>query len=98
MIGFALCCPQCHELQFVDIFPVIKVLILFDVHRTVHRNVFFYSKPKQMQQCIKLFYIEMSLYMFRTVFPSIISSSNLELLMMDGKTVRNMQSDISKVK
>ena len=42
----------------------------------------------------------MALYMFRTVFPSIIRSSrlyiqqqayvSLELLMMDGKTVRNM--------
>jgi len=30
-----------------------------------------------MHQCIKLFYFEMTLYMFRTVFPSIIRSSRL---------------------
>ena len=57
------------------------------------------------------FIFEMTLYMFRTVFPSIIRSArlytqqanssicltnacccmySLELLMMDGKTVRNM--------
>ena len=72
-------------------------------------------------------YFGMALYMFRTVFPSIISSSrvyctysnrhlsniycllasshqylfgccmySLELLMMDGKTVRNMWSVIPK--
>jgi len=78
-----------------------------------------------MHQRIKLFYFELTIYMFRTVFPSIIRSSrlyiqqqafvrqillsaskqadssicltcacccmySLELLMMDGKTVRNM--------
>jgi len=79
----------------------------------------FYSTTNQMHQCIKLFNFGMTLYMFRTVFPSIIRSSrlyiqqqafvkqvlltacshqylfgycmySLELLMMDGKTVRNM--------
>jgi len=63
-----------------------------------------------MHQCIKFIYFRMTLYMFRTVFPSIIRSSrlyiqqqafvkqtnacccmhSLELLMMDGMTVRNM--------
>jgi len=57
-----------------------------------------------MQQCLKFILFGVTLYMFRTVFPSIISSSrlyiqqylfdscmySLELLMMDGKTVRNM--------
>jgi len=54
----------------------------------------------------------MTLYMFRTVFPSIIRSSrvyiqqqafvkkillySLDLMMMDGKTVRNMYSVIPK--
>ena len=36
-----------------------------------------YSKTNQMHQCIKLFYFGMTLYMFRTVFPSIIRSSRL---------------------
>ena len=30
-----------------------------------------------MHQCIKLFYFGMTLYIFRTVFPSFISSSRL---------------------
>jgi len=55
-----------------------------------------------MRQCIKFICFGMALYMFQTVFPSIIRSSgqyiqqqafacccmySLELLMMDGKTV-----------
>jgi len=36
-----------------------------------------YSKTNQMHQCTKLFYFGMTLYMFRTVFPSIIRSSRL---------------------
>jgi len=52
-----------------------------------------------MHQFLKFIYFGITLYMFRTVFPSIIRSArlhtatgvyNLELLMMDGKTVRNM--------
>ena len=65
-----------------------------------------------MHQCIKFIYFRMALYMFRTVFPSIIRSTRpyiqqkavssiclthacccmygLVLLMMEGKTVRNM--------
>ena len=49
-----------------------------------------------MHQCIKFILFGMTLYMFRMVFPSIIRSSRLyvqyylELLMMDGKTVRSM--------
>ena len=79
-------------------------------------------KPARCTNVSNLFYFGMILYMFRTVFPSIIRSSrlyiflllcvqsavcllanssiclkyacccmySLELLMMDGKTVRNM--------
>ena len=65
-----------------------------------------------MHHCIKFIYFRMTLYMFRTVFPSIIRSTRpyiqqqacvkqilltafccmygLVLLMMEGKTVRNM--------
>jgi len=39
--------------------------------------IYFYSKTNQMHQCVKLFYFGMTLYMFRTVFPLIISSSRL---------------------
>ena len=35
------------------------------------------SKTNQMHQCIKFNYFGMTLYMFRTVFPSIVSSSRL---------------------
>ena len=42
--------------------------------------MYFYSKTNQMHQCTKLFYFGMTLYMFRTVFPSIISSSRLYIL------------------
>ena len=36
-----------------------------------------YSKTNQMHQCIKFILFGMTLYMFRTVFPSIIRSSRL---------------------
>jgi len=70
-----------------------------------------------MHQCIKFIYFRMALYMFRTVFPSVIRRSrlyiqqqayvkqtllsaccmySLQLLMMDGKTVRNMYIVILK--
>jgi hypothetical protein len=39
--------------------------------------IYFYSETNQMHQCIKLFYFGMTLYMFRSVFPSIIRSSRL---------------------
>ena len=39
--------------------------------------IYLYSKTNQMHQCIKLFYFGMTIYMFGTVFPSIIRSSRL---------------------
>jgi len=36
-----------------------------------------YSKTNYMHQCIKFIYFRMTLYMFQTVFPSIIRSSRL---------------------
>jgi len=83
----------------------------FDVHRAAHRNIIPIVKSIRCTNVSNLFYFGMILYMFRTVFPSIIRSSrlyiqqqafvkqilltaccmySLELLMMDGKTVRNM--------
>jgi hypothetical protein len=47
--------------------------ILFDVCRSVHRN-YFYSKTNQMHNISNLFYFGTTLYMIRTVFPSIIRS------------------------
>ena len=89
-----------------------------DVHTAVHRNIISTVKPTRCTNVSNLFYFGMTLYMFRTVFPSIISSSktvhtatdicqtdtavclleavtccciySLELLMIDGKTARNM--------
>jgi hypothetical protein len=77
----------------------------FDIHRSVHRNIFLlYNQYDAFAS--QIIYSCKKLYMFRTVFPSIIRSSKLriqqlfdiyrccirssELLMMDGKTVRNM--------
>jgi len=102
-----------------------KTWIVFDVHRAVPRNVISIVKPTRCTTVSNLFYFGMTLYTFRTVFPSIIRSSrlyiqqpnrycclqadsiicltnacccrySLELLMMDGKTVRNMYSVIPK--
>ena len=42
--------------------------------------IYLCSKTNQMHQCIKLFYFGMTLYMFGTVFPSIIRSSRLYIL------------------
>jgi hypothetical protein len=39
--------------------------------------IYFYSKTNQMHKCIKLFYFEMTLYVFQTVLPYIITSSRL---------------------
>ena len=39
--------------------------------------IYLYSKTNKMHQCIKLFYFGTTLYMFRTVFPSIAKSSRL---------------------
>ena len=51
--------------------------VKFDVHRAVHRNVISRIKPTRCTDVSNLFYSGMTLYMFRTVFPSIISSSRL---------------------
>ena len=40
-----------------------------------------YSKTNQMHQCIKFIYFRKTLYMFWTVFPSVISSSRLYILL-----------------
>ena len=47
------------------------------VHRAVHRNVMSTVKPTRCSNVSNLFYFGMALYMFRTVFPSIIRSSRL---------------------
>jgi hypothetical protein len=75
--------------------------------------IYSYSTTNKINLLSKIMYSCKTLYMFRTVFPSIIRSSklriqqryvkqlplhaaigdemrNFELLMMDGKTIRNM--------
>ena len=95
----------------------------FNVHRAMHRNIISTVKPTRCTSVSNLFYFGMTLYMFRTVFLSIIRSSrlyiqqqayvrqvllsacqqacccmySLELLIMDGMTVQNMQSVIPKL-
>jgi len=49
----------------------------FDVHTAVHRNIISIVKPTRPTTVSNLFYFGMTLYMFRTVFPSIIRSSRL---------------------
>ena len=46
----------------------------FDVHRAVHRNIISIVKATRCTNVSNLFYFGMTLYMFRTVFPSIIRS------------------------
>ena len=48
---------------------------LFDVHRAVHRSVIYIVKPTRCTNVSNLFYFGMTVYMFWTVFPSIIRSS-----------------------
>jgi len=48
-----------------------------DVHRAVHHNIIYIVKPTRRTNVSNLFYFGMTLYMFRTVFPSIIRSSRL---------------------
>jgi len=49
----------------------------FDVHRAVHRNIISIVKPTSCASVSNLFYFGMTLYMFRTVFPSIMRISRL---------------------
>ena len=49
----------------------------FDVHRAMHRNIISIVKPTRYTNVSNLFYFGMTLYIFRTLFPSIISSSRL---------------------
>jgi len=49
----------------------------FDVHRDVNRNIISTVKPTRWTTVSNLFYFLMTLYMFRTVFPSIIRGSRL---------------------
>jgi len=53
---------------------LLEILVLF-YYSLLYSD--FYSKTNQLHQCIKSIYIGMTLYMFRTVFPSTISSSRL---------------------
>ena len=49
----------------------------FDVLWVVHRNIISIVKPTRCTDVLNSFYFGMTLYMFRTVFPSIIRSSRL---------------------
>ena len=49
----------------------------FDAHRAVRRNIISIGKRTRCTNVSNLFYFGMTLYMFRTVFLSIISSSRL---------------------
>jgi len=51
---------------------LLEILVLF-YYSLLYSD--FYSKTNQLHQCIKSIYIGMTLYMFRTIFPSTISSS-----------------------
>ena len=47
----------------------------FDVHRAVHHNIISIVKSTRCTNVSNLFAFRMTLYTFRTVFPSIIRSS-----------------------
>jgi len=54
-----------------------KASLFFDFHRAVRHNIISIEKPTWCTNVSNLFYFGMALYMFRTVFPSIIRSSRL---------------------
>ena len=54
---------------------LVKFPVIFDVHRAVH--LISIVKPTRCTNVSNLFYFGMTLYMFRTVFPSIVRSSRL---------------------
>jgi len=60
-----------NELCWINIHHIIYV------HRAVHRNVIAIAKPTRCSNVSNLFCFGITLYMFRTVFPSIITSSRL---------------------
>jgi len=49
----------------------------FDVHRAVHRNIISIIKPTRCTNVSNVFYFGMTIYVFRTVFPSVIRRSRL---------------------
>ena len=70
----------CQTGSFVSDKNLVNILVadvgIFDVNRAVHRNISI-VKPTVCTDVSNLFYFGMTLYMFRTVFPSIIRSSRL---------------------
>ena len=58
-------------------FWTIKYTCIFEVHRAVNRNSVSIVKPTRCTNVSNLLYFAMTLYMFRAIFPSIISSSRL---------------------
>jgi len=53
------------------------MFVIFEFHGAVHRNIIPIVKPTRCNNVTNLFYFGMTLYMFRTVFPTIIRSSRL---------------------
>ena len=56
---------------------ICEIMWKFDVLRAVHRNIISRVKPTRCTSVSNLFYFGITLYMFRTVFTSIIRSSRL---------------------
>jgi len=63
-------------LEYVKL-PTQLIFYKYDVHRAAHRNIISIVKPNRCTIVSNLFYFGMTLYMFRTVFPSIIRSPRL---------------------
>ena len=66
------CCENLCSLKL----PVVG-LVKFDFHRAVHRNIIYTVKATRCTSVSNLFHFGITLCMFRTVFPSIVSSSRL---------------------
>ena len=60
--------------------------VLFFVHRAVHPNIISLVKPNRCTIVSNLFYFGMTLYMFRTVLPSIIRSPRLMMIVCHTDT------------
>jgi len=68
----------------------------FDVHRAVNLNIISIVKPTRCTSVSNLFYFGMTLYIFRTVFPSIIRSSRLYIQQQASVWILNFEKWINE--
>jgi len=67
----------CYDSFFTMHIVTLMTCFISDVHRPMHCSIICTVKPTRFTDVSNLFYFGMTVYMFRTVFPSIIRSSRL---------------------